>query len=241
VTALLRYQSALLLRSHRWIFPLIAYGLLIAVGAAGSTSLAETLDWSGAMLVPVVAFLTRASLTAEPDAARACVAAATSPARAQLATLLAPLAGGAILGLAAAAFGLLTAEPASKAANPAGAVTDKLSDAAQHPGIVVAGLLIMLICLLVGSAIGALFNAPLLRHPGAAMMATLAAAIVALVTDVSPAAAALAHTAAAASNPTAANWPGPVSLAGAALLLLATWALSLRAAAFRDTRAPTVS
>ena len=60
MTALLRYQAAILLRSHRWIFPLIAYGLLIAVGAAGSTSLAETLDWSGAMLVPVVAFLTRA-------------------------------------------------------------------------------------------------------------------------------------------------------------------------------------
>jgi hypothetical protein len=65
VTALLRYQTAILLRSHRWVLPLIGYALLIAVGAAGSTSLAETLDWSGAMLVPVVAFLTRAMLTAE--------------------------------------------------------------------------------------------------------------------------------------------------------------------------------
>ena len=27
--ALLRYQTAILLRSHRWIFPLIAYGLLV--------------------------------------------------------------------------------------------------------------------------------------------------------------------------------------------------------------------
>ena len=35
MSALLRYQSAILLRSHRWIFPLIGYGLLIAVGAAG--------------------------------------------------------------------------------------------------------------------------------------------------------------------------------------------------------------
>ena len=34
--ALLRYQAAILLRSHRWIFPLIAYVLLIAVGAAGA-------------------------------------------------------------------------------------------------------------------------------------------------------------------------------------------------------------
>src|SRR6185312_1310649 len=53
MTALLRYQTSIMLRSHRWIFPLIGYALLIAVGAAGSTSLAETLDWSGAMLVPV--------------------------------------------------------------------------------------------------------------------------------------------------------------------------------------------
>jgi hypothetical protein len=34
--ALLRYQTAILLRSHRWIFPLIGYALLIGVGAAGS-------------------------------------------------------------------------------------------------------------------------------------------------------------------------------------------------------------
>ena len=71
MTALLRYQTALLLRSNRWIFPLIAYGALIAVGAAASTPLAEGLDWSAAMLVPAVAFITRSMLVAEPDASRA--------------------------------------------------------------------------------------------------------------------------------------------------------------------------
>ena len=94
--ALLRYQTAILLRSHRWIFPFIAYGLLVAGGnatgatspatsatllATQSTQLAQGLAWSAAMLVPVVAFLTRSMLTAEPDAARACVAAAAGPAR----------------------------------------------------------------------------------------------------------------------------------------------------------------
>jgi hypothetical protein len=68
VNALLRYQGAILARSYRWVFPLIGYGALIAVGAAGSTPLAQTLDWSAAMLLPVVAFLTRAMVTAEPDA-----------------------------------------------------------------------------------------------------------------------------------------------------------------------------
>jgi hypothetical protein len=232
MTALLRYRAAILLRSHRWIFPLIGYGLLIAVGAAGSTSLAETLDWSGAMLVPVVAFLTRAMLTAEPDAARACVAAAAGPMRAQLATLLVPLGGGALLAIAATIFDVLTAEAAATA--PASGMTDKAADAARHPGIIAAGLLIALVCLLVGSAVGALCNPPLLRHAGAAMLTTLAAIVLALAAGVSPANAAIGH-AEQASSAVAANWPGAGSLIGAVCLLAVAWAVSLLAAARRDT------
>jgi hypothetical protein len=233
VIALLRYQAAILLRSHRWIFPLVGYGLLIGVGAAGSTSLAETLDWSGPMLVPVVAFLTRAMLTAEPDAARACVAAAAGPARAQLATLLVPLGGGAVLALAATIFDILTAQAAAKA--PASGLPGKVAAVADHPGIVVGGLLIGLVCLLVGSAVGALCNPPLLRHPGAAMLTTLAAVILALAADVSPASAAISHATAQSASPLAANWAGPASLIGAACLVAATWALSSFAATRRDT------
>jgi hypothetical protein len=233
VIALMRYQTAILLRSHRWIFPLIAYGLLIAAGAAGSTSLAETLDWSGAMLVPVVAFLTRGMLTAEPDAARACVAAAAGPIRAQLATLLVPLGAGAVLGLAATVFDVLTAEAASKA--PASGLAAKVTTAADHPGIVAGGLLIALVCLLVGSAVGALCNPPLLRHPAAAMLSTLAAIILSLAAGVSPANAAISHTTAQSASPLAANWPGPASLLGAACLLAVTWAVSVIAATRRDT------
>ena len=33
--ALLRYQAAILVRSNRWIFPLIAYGVLVLSGAVG--------------------------------------------------------------------------------------------------------------------------------------------------------------------------------------------------------------
>ena len=217
MTALLRYQAAILFRSHRWIFPLIAYGLLIAVGAAGSSSLAETLDWSGAMLVPVTAFLTRAMLTAEPDAARACVAAAAGgPARAQLATLIVPLGAGALLGLAGVVFDVLTAEAATTA-----------------PGS--GGLLIALVCLLVGSAAGALCNPPLLRHPAAAMLSTLAVTIVALAAGVSPANAAISHTTASAASPLAANWPGAGALVGAACLLAVTWGVSVTAGTRRDT------
>jgi hypothetical protein len=233
VTALLRYQAAILLRSHRWIFPLIGYVLLIAVGAAGSTSLAETLDWSGAMLVPVVAFLTRGMLTAEPDAARACVSAAAGPVRAQLATLLVPLGAGAVLGLAATIFDVLTAEAASTAPEPG--LPAKVTAVAHHPGIVAGGLLIALVCLLVGSAVGALCNPPLLRHPAAAMLSTLAAIIVALAAGVSPANAAISRTSGQSASPLAANWPGPASLLGAACLVAVIWTLSVVAATRRDT------
>jgi hypothetical protein len=232
MTALLRYQTSIMLRSRRWIFPLIGYGLLIAVGAAGSTSLAETLDWSGAMLVPVVAFLTRAMLTAEPDAARACVAAAAGPVRAQLATLIVPLGGGALLGVVAAVFDVLTAAAAAKP--PASGLAAKVTAAADHPGILAGGLLIALVCLLVGSAVGALCNPPLLRHPAAAMLSTLAAIVFALAAGVSPASAAISHTTAQAASPVAANWPGTGALAGAACLLVLTWAVSVMAAARRD-------
>jgi len=78
-------------------------------------------------------------LTAEPDAARACVAAARGPVRAQLATLLVALGGGAVLAAAGAIYQLATCPPGSS-------------------GTVAAGLLVAVICLLVGSAAGALCN-----------------------------------------------------------------------------------
>jgi hypothetical protein len=233
VTALLRYQTAILVRSYRWVFPLIAYCLLIAVGAAGSTSLAETLNWSAAMLVPVVAFLTRAMVTAEPDAARACAAAAAGPARAQVAALCVALGGGAVLGIAGVVFGVLTAEPAAKPPN--GGVSAKIVAVWHHPGIVVAGLLTALVCVLVGSAVGALCNPPLVRHPGVAMLSTLAAAILGLAAGISPAATALRHGSQAA-DPLAADWPGPAAVIGAACLVAVIWTASASVATRRDAR-----
>ncbi len=233
MTALLRYQAAILLRSHRWIFPLTGYALLMTVGAAGSSSLAETLDWSGAMLVPVTAFLTRAMLTAEPDEARACVAAAAGPARAQLATLLVPLGGAALLGLAAVATDVLIAAPAAR--EPVSGLFGKMTAVSGHPGIVIAGLLTALVCLLVGSAAGALCNPPLLRHPGAAMVSTLAAVVAALATSVSPASAAVSGgTSPATANPLAVHWPGAGPVAGAVCLLAVAWTVSAVLAARRD-------
>jgi len=228
VTALLRYQSAILLRSHRWIFPLIAYGVLISVGATATMPLADGLNWSAAILVPVVAFLTRSMLTAEPQAARACAAAATGPARAQLASLIVAVGGGVVLGVAGTCFEVLTAQ--SVAAQPLPGIFSKVSATVAHPAALLAGLVTAAVCLLVGSAIGALCNPPLLRHPGLAMLSTLAAVVVALASDVSPASAALRSGDGAVRAP---HWPGGVPLLAAVCLVGITWGASLLAAAMR--------
>lgn len=228
--ALLRYQAAILLRSHRWIFPVIAYVALVAAGAGeGGTPLSEGLGWSAAMLVPVVAFGTRSMLTAEPDAARACVAAAAGPVRSQLAALLTALGGGVLLAIAGACVAVPTSESVRR--NPLSpGPAEKISAIAAHPGVLLAGLATAGVCLLVASAIGALFNPPVLRHPGVAVLATLAAAIVAIASDVSPAGAALRHPAA---TQTTAQWPGLIPAVAAVCLLAVTWTASAVAAARR--------
>ncbi len=176
--ALIRYQAAVLVRGHRWVGPLLLYATLLTfVSDGGSQSAAEGLDWAAAMLVPVVAWLTRSALTAEPPAARACVAVAGGPHRAHLAALTAAAGAGAVLGLAGAAYELV------------------ISQWPRHPGAIAlaigAGLVSALVCLLVGSAVGALCNPPVVRHPGLGLLGTIGAVIAALVTTVSPANAAL--------------------------------------------------
>jgi len=226
--ALLRYQTAILLRSHRWILPLLAYTVLTVAGAASVTPLREGLGWSAAMLVPAVALLTRSMLTAEPDPMRACAAAASGPARAQIATLLTALAGGAVLALGGAAFEVLSDE--SVAGHPLPTVGNRIAGTFAHPGVLAAGLGAALICLFVGAAAGTLCNPPLLRHPASALLATAAAVVVALAAGISPANAALRGEAA---GPPASAWPAPASFIAAAALLTATWTASVIAATRR--------
>ena len=215
--ALLRYQAANLFRSHRWILPLILYVVLISVGGVGSGSaalpahlraeiLASGLDWSAGILVPVVALLTRSMLTSEPAAARACVSAATGPARAQLAPLLTALAGGAVLGLAGACYELVTCGHKTALLVP-----------------FFSGLGKALVCALVGSAVGALFNPPVIMHQAAALLSTMAAVVVAWVSSISPANAALHGSGATMQS---APWPAGVPMLAAFALVVASWGVS---------------
>ena len=220
--ALLRYQFAVLFRSHRWVFPLVTFVLLISVGGVGQTQpLSTGLDWAAAILVPVVALLTRSMLTAEPDAARACVAAAAGPVRAHLAVLSTALVGGAALALIAVGYEMVT--------------SGGLRLLHSHPGLLLSslatGLGKALICIFVGSAVGALCNRPVIRHQTVALLSTIAAVVIGLLSSVSPANAALSGNGAAVQS---AAWPVGVPFLAAASLVVLAWVLSAWLAARRS-------
>jgi hypothetical protein len=215
--AMLRYQAALLGRSHRWLPPVLLYVAVVVSGSFAGMPLADGLGWSSAALVPAVGWLTRSALTAEPAAARACVAAAAGPRRAQLATLTAALAGGVVLGAPGAGFELATtAWPTGGPSQPG-------------PGeLAVTGIAAGVTCLLIGSAIGALCNPPLIRHRGYAVMSTAAVAIAAIAASGSP-----ANAAVRATSATAGQHPSLVPVLVAVVLAALAWAASVLVAARR--------
>lgn len=219
--ALTRYQVALLLRSHRWIPPAVLY-LLAVIGLGGGgqphgAGLAQGLSWSALMLVPSVAWLTRAALTAEPGPARACAAAAGGPRRAQLAALIAALGIGACFGVAGVGWTLAT-NGVITSGSPANAF-----EAGATASTLFGGLGAALICLLVGSAAGAAFNPPVVRRPAPGMLGTSAAVVFALTWSGSPANAAVRS---AGYGMRSTSWPPGVPLLAAIALLGITWAIS---------------
>lgn len=179
--ALVRYQLALLLRSQRWLPPLLLYAAIAAVGLQQGQPLLDSLGFAAAALLPVSAWLVRVCVTGEPEAARACVAAAAGPARTHLASLLAGLLAATVLGAA----GVLVVTVLSDPHTNDGRTAVPLVPAAG------AGLLAALTCVLFGTAVGALCNRPFLRSPGWAVPSSLLAVLLVLVAGASPANAAV--------------------------------------------------
>jgi O-antigen/teichoic acid export membrane protein len=85
------------------------------------------------------------------------------------------------------------------------------------------GLGTALICALVGSAVGTLFNPPLIRHPAAALLCTIGAIVLAWVARISPANAALRGNGALKHS---AAWPAGLPLGAAVVLVAASWTAS---------------
>ncbi|MGW8887810.1 ABC transporter [Streptomyces sp. NPDC055749] len=177
MTALLRYQAALLLRSQRWLAPVLLYAAFLGVGVQAGQPVLDSLGYAAAALLPVAAWFVQLCAGQEPPAARTVAAAAAGPHRLHLATLLAAIGCATALGAAATAVVLLVSSPVSNdrtvAVSPVQAAT--------------AGLLAAVCCALVGAAVGALCTRPLLHARGWSVAATVLGALLALVTTGSPA------------------------------------------------------
>jgi hypothetical protein len=175
--ALLRYQTALLLRSQRWLPPLLVYLAVLGAGVGGGRPVLDSLGLAAAALVPVTAWLVRVCVTQEPAAARAVTAAARGTARTHMASLLAALIAAAVLGLPGTV--VVTAISTPKNAD----LTVHVSRLAALP----AGLAAAAVCALVGLAVGALCSRPVVSGRGWSIALALLFAVLALVVTPSPA------------------------------------------------------
>ncbi|KIF77386.1 ABC transporter [Streptomyces sp. 150FB] len=177
MTALLRYQIALLLRSQRWLPPVVLFGIFLGVGVRSGQPILDSLGYQAAALLPVTAWLVRIAVTQEPEAARDVTAAASGTHRVHIAALLAAAVCAGVLGTVATVVVTLISEPMN---------VDHTVEVSL-PAAGAAGLLAAAVCLLLGAAAGALCNRPLVRGRGLSMGATALVALLALVATGSPA------------------------------------------------------
>ncbi|MFC8277374.1 ABC transporter [Streptomyces sp. NPDC057271] len=216
MTALLRYQTDLLLRSQRWLAPVLLYAVFLGVGVQAGEPVLGALGYTAAALLPVTAWLVRICLGQEPSAARHVVAAPAGRERAHLAAVLAAVACAVLLGVVAVLG--VTAMSDLRRVDPVRAGA--------------AGLLATTACVLTGAAVGALTTRPLVRSRGWSLTALVLGSLLALVTTGSPAQHAV--TALITGSRTATvplPWP---ALAAALALAAAAAAVSSRATAWRE-------
>lgn len=179
--ALVRYQLALLLRAQRWLPPVLLYAAVLAVGVRAGQPLLDSLGYAVAPLVPVGAWLVRVCVTGEPEAARHCAAAAVGPGRAHLAALSGALAVSSALGVVSVLVVVAVSDPHS---------TGHVVAVPVGPAAL-AGLVAAAACALLGTAVGAVCNRPVVGRRGWAVASTVLVALLALVTGGSPANAAV--------------------------------------------------
>ncbi|MGW6457030.1 ABC transporter [Streptomyces sp. NPDC055078] len=177
MTALFGYQTALLLRTQRWLPPVLLYAVLLAIGVQPGSPVLDSFGYAAAALLPVTAWLVRVCATQEPSASRDIASAATGAPRLHLASLLTAVTCAGVLGLAGTALVLLLGDARSADGRTA----------VPLPGAATAGLLAAAACLLTGAAVGALCTRPLLHSRGWSLSLTALLALLALVITGSPA------------------------------------------------------
>lgn len=222
--AVARYYAVLFARTQRWLPPVLCYGVMLAIDSANGDTTADAFAYSAAFLLPVSAWFTRSVLTAEPPEAAAITATAAGPARARIAALS-----------AATAYGLLCAVAGALIAIGTGGGVGRTST-------VLSGLSTEVVCVLLGTAAGALTAPPLVPATGWGVLLAGLLALGLLVARFSPAAMGIRALTLAANNGTgtgngAGGNPGvhyPIAALPLALLVAgAAWAASTTAATRR--------
>ncbi|GAA3876393.1 ABC transporter [Streptomyces sedi] len=181
--ALLWYQTTLLLRSRHVLPPALLHLAVLAVGFSPGDPILDSLAVNAAVALPTAVWLTWACTHNEPPAARSCTAAAASPRRAQLACLLTGAgAAGLLAGVCCAAVALLAG----------GHAGDRATAVSRLPALG-AGLTATLVCVLAGTALGALCGRPMLRGRARAFLLALGGSVALLAAGASPANAAVSE------------------------------------------------
>ena len=210
--AVARYYAVLLARSQRWLPPVLFYAIALAIDSAAGDSAADAFAYSAAFLLPVSAWLTRAMLTTEPDEAAAITATVAGPVRSRLAALC-----------AATGYGLLCAL--------VGAVIAAATGALHGGSTLLTGLSTELVCVLLGTAAGALSAPPLVPAAGWGVLLAGLLALGLLVARFSPAA--MGIRALTTANGGAPHYP-LAALPVALIVVAAAWAASTAAAVRRQ-------
>ena len=145
--AVVRYYATLFAGSQRWLAPVLLYGVALAIDSAGGDSAADAFAYSAAFLLPVGAWLTRSMLTTEPSESAAMLATLVGPARARLAALSAATGYALVCGLI-------------------GALVAAFGGSRESTSTLLAGLSTELVCVVLGTAAGALAAPPLIASTG---------------------------------------------------------------------------
>jgi hypothetical protein len=161
-------------------------GVVLVTVTEGRPPAVDCFGFSAAALVPTVAWLCRAALTADPPGSRAVISAAAGTGQAHLGCLLSALV--ATIAFTAVATVVVTVLVLAEGAPDAlGARLSTTGLAA----VVGAGFVTQLACALVGTGIGFACNPPLIGRLAPAASAAVVGVLVALVSSASPANAAI--------------------------------------------------
>ena len=182
IFAVARYRLALFVAAQSWLGPVALLGVALAGVTAGNPHADTVFNYTAAVLLPSVIWLTRSSILAEPDRVYSCTATAVGTGRAHLGVVLAAMGAGLIV--------CLTTFVAISALVLISGATDIHGNAlgfSHGVSVFLGGFATELTTTVVGVGIAVLTNAPVVRRPAIGLFWAAIALVFAFVSPLSPA------------------------------------------------------